>query len=305
MIQADDHEANETIRWILDNADMGFFIVTASPTKQREIANLYKTSRVVIYDYMDEERPYSYYRLSAWAESNTEAEVFFVLNMQLVLQNENDMTSFNMSRDMLANEHKIWFFFMNRDTDNRLSKFAYDIYSYVRQKARFLEEGSIETRLPELVSDDELYDRRKIKDALARYKELEEQYMALSLDDTPKNQLLSAAVSLSNISRLCKNNAEYDNALKLLERIKEIRERVLGTEHQDTASTYNNIAYIHEKQANYIVALEWYLKSYMTILIKLGESHPNTVKIKKNMEATYAEAGFQQPFEDWLVNSMK
>jgi|GEM_PF-4408398 len=49
MIEAINQEAYETVSWIMDNADMGFFIVTAPHNMQRELAERYKTRRVAIF----------------------------------------------------------------------------------------------------------------------------------------------------------------------------------------------------------------------------------------------------------------
>jgi len=54
---ADNRESYETVSWILDNADTGFFIVTAPHNMQRNLAELYKTSKVEIYvEYRNGER---------------------------------------------------------------------------------------------------------------------------------------------------------------------------------------------------------------------------------------------------------
>ena len=68
-MRANNQEAYETVSWILDNADMGFFIVTAPHNMQRELAELYKTSRVEVFDYAKKASSYSYSELSAWVES--------------------------------------------------------------------------------------------------------------------------------------------------------------------------------------------------------------------------------------------
>ncbi|MCL1982512.1 MAG: hypothetical protein FWG53_05380 [Clostridiales bacterium] len=130
-------EAYETIDWILDNADMGFFIVTAPAHMQRKIAELYKIPKISVYDFLRKPEPYSCSDLGFWAESRKDAGAFFVLNMQEALRDESDMLSFNMSRDVLAKKKKIWLFFMTKDLERRLSTFAYDFYSFVRLKAHF------------------------------------------------------------------------------------------------------------------------------------------------------------------------
>ncbi|MBQ7681501.1 MAG: tetratricopeptide repeat protein, partial [Oscillibacter sp.] len=63
----------------------------------------------------------------------------------------------------------------------------------------------------------------------------------------PREELLSLAVSLGNQARELTGKARYSDALKLCEKQREIREWILGTEHPDTAASYNDIGYIYSK----------------------------------------------------------
>ncbi len=55
---------------------------------------------------------------------------------------------------------------------------------------------------------------------------------------------------------------EYRKAEKLCEKGLLIREKVLGTEHPDTAMSYHNLVGIYDSQGEYKTALTYYLKSY-------------------------------------------
>ena len=294
--QIDNGEAYHTVRWILDNADMGFFIVTAPHQTQRKIADFYTTSRVAVYDYSRHGGAYSYSDLSVWSESHKDKDVFFILNMQNAFTGEKGfdekfMSAFNMSRDLLAQKQKIWLFFMTRELQERLRVFARDVYSYVRLKAHFEAEEESDFEGKQILEFEERHNFSEIKKTLARYKDMEERYMSMPLEDTPHGQLLSAAVTLSNISTLYKDCAEYDNALRLLEKIREIREQVLEKEHPDIAATYNNIADVYQNQGNYTKALEWYYKA-LTVSEKMsGKEHPNTAKIYNNIAGIYDKQG--------------
>ena len=293
MMTADNHESYETVSWILDNADMGFFIVTAPHRMQLALAERYQTDRVAIYDYAHNSNSssFSYSELSAWADSHGAADFYFILNMQLALRSEADMLSLNLYRDMLAKKHKAWLFFMDKDLDDRLSTFAFDFYSYVRQKARFLPEEE-EVLAPQRNTDFEKpVNLNQAREALARYRDIEEQLISLPLDDTPDNQLLSAATTLSNIADLYSNCADYVNALRLLDIARTIRERIKGTWHPDTAAVYNDIARVYNLMGEYPKALELYQKALEICKKALGEEHSNTAATYNNIALVYNNLG--------------
>ena len=310
MSKNDNSEAYYTVSWILDNADAGFFIVTATPHMQRKIAELYKTTRVAIYDFLHSTKPCSYSELSAWAELQLGTDVLFILNMDSAFVDEKGLISeeklllFNMSRDVLAKKRKIWFFFMTKDADHRLSTFAYDIYSYVSQKAHFQDEEERDFEGNRILEFEERHNFSQIKEMLARYKDLEKHYLALSLENTHDKQLLSSAVSLNNIATLYKDCADYENALKLLERIKAIREKVLGKEHPSTATTYNNIALVYGSQGDYTKALEWNEKALAIHEKVLGKEHPDTATTYNNIAFVYSRQGDYTKALEWYEKAL-
>ena len=295
--QIDNSDAYHTISWIMKNADMGFYIVIASSHMQRKIAEQYITSRVAIYDYSQNAKPYSYNDINAWAKANEGEDVYFILNMQLAFMDEvgfisdNNMLSFNMSRDLLANVRKIWIFFMTDEAEYRLSTFAYDIYSYIRQKAYFLDEEESDFEGAHILEFDEYPDYAKIEATLARYKDIEKQCMDFPLEGTPNARLLSAAVTLSNIVRLYAECAHYNEALNLLFRIKDIREKVLDNKHPDIAAVYNSIGLFYARQGHYNKALEWYIKAKDIYIEILGDEHPDTANVYENIGFVYLQQG--------------
>ena len=62
-----------------------------------------------------------------------------------------------------------------------------------------------------------------------------------------------------------------------------IRERVLGPEHPDTATTYNNIASVYYDQGDYKRALEYF--DLAVFKLKLGINHSNTQIVAEWIEA--------------------
>jgi len=305
MPQIDNSDAYHTVSWILDNADAGFFIVIASPQMQRKISKIYITPKTAVYDYSHNTEPYSYSRIRTWAQSYKDADVFFLMNMQLAFMDdkgiisEDFMLSFNMSRDLLAKEQKIWIIFMTKEAEYRLSIFAYDIYSYMMQKAYFQDEEANDIAYMQFHETGELHNVAELRKTLLRYNELEDKYMGLSLDNTPENQLLSAAITLSNIALIYKDCAEYDNALNLLEKIKEIREKVLGIEHPDTAAIYNNIALVYNAQGDYDKALEWQLKALEIREKTLKAENPDRAQSYNNIAEVYVNKGENIKALEW------
>ena len=298
----DNLEAYETISWILDNADAGFFIVTAPSRMQQEIAEQYKTNNVGVYDFASSPLGYSYAKLRVWVKAHQEMKVFFILNMQLALQTTQDMLNFNMSRDVLAKEKKIWLFFMTKDTDDRLATFAYDIYSYVRQKAHFKLEKDDDFERPQNIPyGTSSFDA---KERLMRYAELEKQLMSLSLDGAESRQLLAAALSLSNIAQLYKDCTEYEKALELFERVKDIREKALGVDHTDTATAYNDMAEIYYRQGRFVEALDWCDKALVIREGVLGREHPDTATTYNNIALVYDSQGRYEEALEWYSKAL-
>jgi tetratricopeptide (TPR) repeat protein len=59
---------------------------------------------------------------------------------------------------------------------------------------------------------------------------------------------------------------------------------VLGLEHPDTATSYNNIGGVYASQGDYPKALEYYLKALAILENKLGKDHPYTQTVWNNIE---------------------
>jgi len=284
----DNSEAYHNLGWVLDNADKGFFVAVAPHHMQGEIAKRFTSRRVGTFDYSLDGWSYSYDELIAGVDALPEdIDVILILNMQIALRDDTSMVAFNMSRDMLARKHKIWLFFMDKETEYRMSTIARDVYSFVRQKIYFEAEADEDFDGQDLQKFDARFNWREIKAVLERNRELEERYMALDLDKTPTNQLLSAAIALTNFAELYKDCGEYDNAIRLLEKIKDIRVKCLGEEHPDTSITYNDIAVIYSNMGLHDQALKWYSKVLDVAEKVLGSSHPEMALRLSNVAVTY------------------
>jgi hypothetical protein len=238
-------ESYGAIRWILDNADSGFYLFTAALPMQQKVSDMYLSRQVAVYDYSRDTKssPYSYGEMEQYVKKRQEARIFLIINLQAALQKPEDIQNFNLSRDMLARLGKIWIFGMTPDLDDLLATSAYDFYSYIRLKVHFQNEPGVVPPLkrPQVVNAYP-FSPELLKKQLKSYQPEKKRLMSLSLEETEPQQLLSAAITLSNIAELYCANSDYKYALSLYERIALIRENILGKEHPDTAATYSNIA---------------------------------------------------------------
>jgi preprotein translocase subunit SecA/nephrocystin-3 len=84
-----------------------------------------------------------------------------------------------------------------------------------------------------------------------------------------------------------------------------IREKVLGVEHPDIASSYNTIGFVYGSQGDYHNALEGDLKSYKILRRVFGGTHPTTILVKDDMKAAYRKAALRKPFDRWLQRQLE
>ena len=293
--------ARDTLRWIMDCAQDGFYLLIAPPEVQRAEAGRY-TARTGIYDYARRpeayaDKPYSFGELARWAEEQ-ESGVLFVLNLQVVLRDGNDFSNLNLSRDMLAKTGRVWVFGVTGYMDKKLAQTARDFYAYMRLRARYAETAT-EARQAAFPENRYFASVEEAERALASYAELEARLLAEDGESLEDGQRLSIAVTLINIASVYKDYARYDRALALLERVKTIREKVLGLEHPDTAVTYNNIAVVYSNQGDYVKALEWYEKALAIDEKALRLEHPSTAATYNNMAWVYFEQGDYAKALEW------
>ncbi|MCL2254911.1 MAG: tetratricopeptide repeat protein, partial [Lachnospiraceae bacterium] len=290
----DNQEAYETLSWILDNADSGFFIVTAPYQLQNELILRYETSKTAIYDYAKSENKFTFTELGEWADTCPDDEFLFIVNMQVIFNDENAMNSINLCRDMLASKNRAWLFFMTRDCEEMLAKNARDFYSYVRMKAYF----KAEIERFNLISTEKVVNYDKAGEAIERYAEIEKSLMSLAIEDTPHDELATAAVTLSNLADLYKNYNDYDKALRISEKVILIREKVFGKEHPETAIAYNFIASIYFDRGDFSEAIKWINEDLMICLKVLGKKNINTAFAYNNIASIYK---YMHGYEEALV----
>ena len=70
-----------------------------------------------------------------------------------------------------------------------------------------------------------------------------------------------------------------------------LAEELYGTEHEDTATSYNNIGSVYWNQGNYPKALDYYFKALEIREKVLGTDHPDTATTYNNIGAVYDAQG--------------
>ena len=98
--------------------------------------------------------------------------------------------------------------------------------------------------------------------------------------------------------------AEYGRALEWYFRANVINEKMLGKKHPDTATTYNNIAGVYDRQGEYPKALEWYTKALVIREKVLGEEHSHTASSYNNIAGVYQSQGEYPKALEWYTKAL-
>jgi len=84
-----------------------------------------------------------------------------------------------------------------------------------------------------------------------------------------------------------------------------IREKILGEEHPNTATSYNNLAGLYKAQGEYQKAEPLYLKALKISEKILGEEHPSTATSYNNLAGLYKAQGEYQKAEPLYLKVVK
>ena len=100
-------------------------------------------------------------------------------------------------------------------------------------------------------------------------------------------------------------SGKYREALLWYHKARKIREKILGKEHPDTATTYNNIAGVYDIQGDYSKALEWYQKALDISEKVQGKEHPSTATTYNNIALVYSRQGDYNKALEWYQKALK
>ncbi len=109
---------------------------------------------------------------------------------------------------------------------------------------------------------------------------------------------MKQAEFISALAYLLQYMAKYKKSEELYEKSLGIRERVLGEEHPDTATSYNNLAGVYWSRGEYKKAEELYGKALGIRERVLGEEHPDTAASYNNLALVYARQGEYKKAEE-------
>jgi tetratricopeptide (TPR) repeat protein len=97
--------------------------------------------------------------------------------------------------------------------------------------------------------------------------------------------------------------AFYKEAVAIYLRQIALSEELYGTEHSDTATSYNNIGLVYCAQGDYPKALESYFKALAIKEKVLGKEHPSTAYSYNNIGATLFYQGKYQESLDYFTRA--
>lgn len=274
----DNISAYQTIGWIINHSENGFFSLIASASMQSRVAAIYHGPNVAVYDYRLQQEEYSFQRLEAWISAQPDKSAYFLLNFQQALSGEQTLSRLNFSRDMLWSLNKNIVFCMTKSADDLLCRTAYDFYSYIKLSVVF-EDEFVET--PEQRSFIEVV---VIPQREGEYKE---QLELEPYEQWSEEKQLAYAISLSNQAEVFQREFRYSDARYLLETALNIKKSIWGDEHPSTGIAYNNIGSVYQAQGEYGKALEYYQKALDTRIKTLGMEHPSTGATYSNIAGVY------------------
>jgi tetratricopeptide (TPR) repeat protein len=179
------------------------------------------------------------------------------------------------------------FFFITKDIERNISTTALDFYDYCLLKIAFEDEkkNEIEQQIKNLYKDyDNISHKAEIEYRLNLYKDKIEEYSNISDDQKSKNYFLMAARDLSYFAGLYGKIGNFEKKLELEQKTLKIRKKVLGNEHPDVATSYNNIGCVYSEQGDYSKALDFYQKALKIREKVMGDNHPKTVIVRDNIE---------------------
>lgn len=278
MMMRDNILSYESLSWVLEKSEAGFYLLVASPRMQAHVVKRYLGPGVAALDFMSEKRQGYYFTAvaSLLTELPPETRSVFFLNFQAVLFEDDDLKRLNFSRDMLSRLRKNLIFCVTPAGQDRILRGALDFSSFLELTLPF------EDELPELQE-------------LARsFFPPQDKSTGVQVDidwSWTKPRLLARAIAWSNQAEARRQAGQYRDATELLRGALEIRERLLGEKHPDTATVYNNLANAYYDMGDYAQAQEFYQKALDIEEKTLGLEHPYTAATFNNLGLVYADVG--------------
>lgn len=93
--------------------------------------------------------------------------------------------------------------------------------------------------------------------------------------------------TLNSLGAMLKENGEYEETRKILEKILSVQEKLLGEDHKQTLGTLNNLGVVYRALKDYEKALEYYERALKGSEKTLGKTHPETLSTVYNIATIY------------------
>jgi tetratricopeptide (TPR) repeat protein len=138
----------------------------------------------------------------------------------------------------------------------------------------------------------------ELQEALDFFRKAAEIQTALGLETDLAN-------SLGWQGYLYESQGRYSEAEPFYLRSLEIRERQLGADHPDVATTLNNLAELYKSQGRYSEAEPLYLRSLEIYEWRLGVDHPDVATILNNLAKLYRFQGRYSEAEPLYLRSLE
>ena len=140
-------------------------------------------------------------------------------------------------------------------------------------------------QIPTILSDDSQPISARIVSGLGLYEKAERWAAASSYDKEKYAHLLS------DYAGFLHEYGMYKESERIYLLHMPLMEELYGTEHEITATSYNNIGLVYKAQGNYPKALEYYLKAMKIDEKVLGTTHPDTAINYNNIGLVYDAQG--------------
>ena len=112
------------------------------------------------------------------------------------------------------------------------------------------------------------------------------------------------AAFLDNIAETYYYNGAYNESMHYYQKSLSLQKKILGTNHHDTALSYNKVGTVYRYMGNYEKALEFLFKSIAIQERVLGTEHPDTALSYNNVGNVYCVMGNYEKALEYNFKSM-
>ena len=147
--------------------------------------------------------------------------------------------------------------------------------------------------MPRTLEYSKVRERLVLAEDVARYTERRRGSLLKTEKGSVQNAsfLKDSSILFNNIASVYREQGDYAKALEYYEKALQINERVLGSGHPSTATTYSNMAVVYREQGDNAKALEYCKKALEIRERVLGSGHPDTAATYNNMANVYSSQG--------------